>query len=301
MSDSMANRAWPAPAKLNLMLRITGRRPDGYHTLQTVFQFLDHGDYLYFKVRDDEKIIRATELPGVATDQELTIRAARLLQRVSGTRLGAEITLDKRLPLGGGLGGGSSDAATTLVALNHLWQLGFSEDDLAALGLQLGADVPVFVRGRASWAEGIGEILTPVELPEPWYWVVIPDCQVSTKEVFSDPELTRNSTPITMRDFTSGETRNDCVLVVRGRYPKVSEAMDWLGRGARLTGTGACVYASFPTAEEARVVRLPSGCQAFLARGRNRSPLVDCLRESTGVWPSGKARDFDSRIPRFES
>ena len=277
------NKPWPAPAKLNLMLRITGRRPDGYHTLQTVFQFLDYGDYLYFKIRDDEKIIRAAELSSVAIDQDLTVRAARLLQRISGTKLGVEITLDKRLPLGGGLGGGSSDAATTLVALNHLWQLGFSEDDLATLGLQLGADIPVFVRGKAAWAEGIGEILTPIELPEPWYLVVVPDCQVSTKEVFSDSELTRNSTPITIRDFVAGEAHNDCAFVVTKRYPKVLEAMDWLGKDARLTGTGACVYASFTEAEEARAVKLPSGCQAFLARGRNRSPLVDCLRESIGV------------------
>ncbi|CAK0764787.1 4-(cytidine 5'-diphospho)-2-C-methyl-D-erythritol kinase [Gammaproteobacteria bacterium] len=266
---------WPAPAKLNLMLRITGRRSDGYHTLQTVFQFLDYGDTLRLQVREDGAINRLTDLPGVMSEHDLTVRAARLLQRESGSALGVDITLDKVLPLGGGLGGGSSDAATVLVALNQLWGLNLSEDALASLGLRLGADVPVFVRGRAAWGEGVGEVLTPVNLPEPWYLVVNPGCQVATRKIFGDPELTRDSLPITMRDFLAGDDRNDCERVVRRHSPAVAETLDWLGEEARLTGTGACVYVPFVdfAAANAVLMRLPSRWRGFVAQGCNCSPL----------------------------
>jgi 4-diphosphocytidyl-2-C-methyl-D-erythritol kinase len=200
----------PAPAKLNLMLHILGRRADGYHELQTLFQFLDHGDRLGFALRDDGQIRLHTEIPGVAHDRNLIVRAARQLQQQSGCPLGADIWLDKQLPMGGGIGGGSSDAATTLLGLNHLWQLDWDEDRLAALGLGLGADVPVFVRGRAAFAEGVGEKLTPVELTEPWFLVAIPQVLVSTAEVFSDPELTRDTPPIKVRSLLEGGGRNDC-------------------------------------------------------------------------------------------
>ncbi len=272
---------WPAPAKLNLMLRITGRRADGYHELQTVFQFLDHGDELAFRVREDGVLRRTIALPGVDPEQDLVLRAARLLQAETGSRLGADIALDKRLPMGGGLGGGSSDAATVLQALNQLWGCGMDDQALAGLGLRLGADVPVFVHGRAAWAEGVGERLETVELDEPWYLVIVPDCEVATGEVFSAPELTRNSRPITIRAFIAGDRRNDCLAVVRKRYPAVSQALDWLAEHAeaRLTGTGACVFAGFATREAAdRVLRLaPPGWEAWVARGRNRSPLRERL------------------------
>lgn len=275
---------WPAPAKLNLFLHIVGRRPDGYHLLQTVFQFLDYGDELDFWVRADGLIRPLHRLEGVAPEQDLTLRAARLLQRAGGSSLGADIRLVKRLPMGGGLGGGSSDAATTLVALNRLWRLGFSLDQLAHLSLQLGADVPVFVHGRAAWAEGIGEKLTPIELEQPWYLVLVPPYQVSTREVFADPELTRNTSPITIANFYTGVTGNDCAAVVYRRYPEVAQARDRLARFAvpRLTGTGASVFASFATEEDARRVLaqltrdLRGGkWRAFVARGLNRSPLAN--------------------------
>ena len=211
----------PAPAKLNLMLHILGRRDDGYHELQTLFQFLDHGDELGFRRREDGVIRLHSEIDGVPHDSNLIVRAAKQLQQQSGTRLGADIWLNKRLPMGGGIGGGSSDAATTLLGLDHLWQLGWSEDRLAALGLSLGADVPVFVRGRAAFAEGVGEKLTPVELPEPWFLVAVPQVLVSTAEVFSDPELTRDTPPIKVRSLLEGGGRNDCQPVVEKRYSAV--------------------------------------------------------------------------------
>jgi len=269
--------AWPAPAKLNLMLRIVGRRPDGYHLLQTVFQFLDRGDWLWFDLRDDGLIERASEVPGVPAAADLTVRAARLLQQAAGVRRGVTIRIAKRLPLGGGLGGGSSDAATTLVALNHLWRTGLTLVELAELGLTLGADVPVFVHGRAAWAEGVGERLAPVDLAEPWFVVLVPACPVATGAVFNDPDLTRNSPPITITDFAAGLGGNDCEAVVYRRYPEVAAATRWLAQfgQARLTGTGACVFAVFPDGASAdRVLaRLPAGWTGFMARGRNRSPL----------------------------
>ena len=278
MDDSTA---WPAPAKLNLMLRIVGRRADGYHLLQTVFQFLDRCDRLWFIPRADGIIVREGMVAGVAPEADLTIRAARLLQQVTETGGGATIRIDKRLPLGGGLGGGSSDAATTLAALNHIWQTGLSLAQLAALGLQLGADVPVFVHGQAAWAEGVGERLTPVELPEPWFVVLTPACQVPTGVVFNDPELTRNSPLSTIADFVNDAGGNDCEAVVYRRYPEVAAAAAWLNRhgAARMTGTGAGVFAAFPDAGSANRVleQLPQGWSGFVAAGRNQSPLHERL------------------------
>ncbi|MBK1641606.1 4-(cytidine 5'-diphospho)-2-C-methyl-D-erythritol kinase [Chromatium okenii] len=270
--------AWPAPAKLNLMLRVVGRRPNGYHALQTVFQFIDRCDRLWFDVRDDGVIRRVTEVADVAADNDLTVRAALALQRATGCTLGADIRYEKILPMGGGLGGGSSDAATTLVALNHLWRTGLDEEALARLALPLGADVPVFVRGRAAWAEGVGEQLTPIELPEPWYLVIVPKCHVATGAVFSHPQLTRDSNPIKLADFLRGDIANDCLSVVRHEYPPVAVALDWLhqrGNG-RLTGTGCCVFAEFATQQQALTVyqQCPAAWQSFIAKGLNQSPLA---------------------------
>lgn len=267
----------PAPAKLNLMLHILGRRPDGYHELQTLFQFLDHGDELGFSLREDGEIHLRTEMPGVPHDSNLIVRAARSLQQASGTRLGADIWLDKRLPMGGGIGGGSSDAATTLLGLDHLWQTHLGEERLAELGLALGADVLVFVRGRAAFAEGVGERLQPVTLEEPWFLVAVPQVFVSTAEVFTDPELTRNSAPINLRSLLEGGSRNDCQPVVEKRYPEVRNALMWLNKftSARLTGTGACVFGSFPNRDDADKVarQLPATLPSFVAKGSNISML----------------------------
>lgn len=267
----------PAPAKLNLMLHITGRRADGYHELQTLFQFLDYGDELVLRPREDGQIRLLTELPGVDHDSNLIVRAARLLQRESGCALGADIQLTKRLPMGGGIGGGSSDAATTLVGLDHLWNTRLGEDRLAELGLSLGADVPVFVRGRAAFAEGVGERLQPVDLPEPWFLVIAPQVSVSTAEIFADPELTRNTPAITVRSLLAGGGHNDCQPVVEKRYPEVRNALSLLNKfvQARMTGTGACVFGSFPNEGEADKVRrqLPATLPSFVARGRNVSML----------------------------
>jgi len=275
--------SWPAPAKLNLMLRITGRRSDGYHLLQTVFQFLDAGDELRFQPRKDGAIVRTGELPGVTQEQDLVVRAASLLQRESDVGLGADIELRKRLPMGAGLGGGSSDAATTLVALNQLWDVGFSIDQLAEMGLSLGADVPVFVRGEAAWGEGVGERVEPLDLPRPWFLILVPSCHVSTAKVFSDPDLTRDSPRIKIRDFLAGSVGNDCLPVVRRRYPEVGDALDWLGRFAepRLTGTGAAIFASFEVEDVARRVcrQVPGKYRTILARGLNRSPLAEIRRD----------------------
>lgn len=277
----MIEFSWPAPAKLNLFLHITGCREDGYHLLQTAFQFVDYGDILTIKVTDSPQITLAPALPGVAENDNLIIRAAKLLQKTTNIQQGAHIHLKKKLPMGGGLGGGSSDAATTLVALNQQWRCQLSEDELAALALQLGADVPVFVRGHAAWAEGIGEQLTPISPPEPWYLVVIPDCQVSTAEIFSATELTRDCEPIKISGFLSGEGSNVCEAVVKRRYPAVAEALDWLARYAdpKMTGTGACIFASFETAAKAQQVwqQLPATWQGFIAKGCNQSPLLSAI------------------------
>ncbi|MHB8623427.1 MAG: 4-(cytidine 5'-diphospho)-2-C-methyl-D-erythritol kinase [Sulfuricaulis sp.] len=269
---------WPAPAKLNLFLHITGRRADGYHTLQTVFQFLDYADELSFTVEDDGSITRATPPPGIAEDKDLTVRAARLLKQTAAVRQGARIHLTKRIPIGGGLGGGSSDAATTLVALNELWGTHLPLPDLAALGLQLGADVPVFVRGHAAWAEGIGEILTPID-PEPaWYLVIVPPVHVSTAQVFADPELTRYSPPLTIRDFHAARgLHNDLEPVVRSRYPEVDRAMRLLAEFGvpRMSGSGGCVFLKLPDADRGRQIldRIPKPFTGFVAWGMNRHPM----------------------------
>jgi 4-diphosphocytidyl-2-C-methyl-D-erythritol kinase len=281
MSDAAA---WPAPAKLNLLLRIVGRRTDGYHLLQTVFQFTDLCDSLRFEPREDGEIRRVSDLSGVAPEQDLVVRAARLLQTAAACRRGADIQVDKHIPMGGGLGGGSSDAATTLVALNHLWGCGLDRGALMALGLQLGADVPVFVHGHAAWAEGVGEELTDISPDTPYYVLLLPDIHVDTGRVFQDPELTRNSPRITIRDFLAGESANDCLAVVRKRYPGVAQAIDWLGEfaEARLTGTGACVFAACSSRDEAGALlaRRPAGLGGWVVRGLNRSPLRDRLLEA---------------------
>jgi len=285
-------KTWPAPAKLNLFLHVTGRRADGYHTLQTVFQFLDYADELTFLVTDDGRIARAAPVAGVSEEQDLTLRAARLLQESRGVTQGAHIHLTKRLPVGGGLGGGSSDAATTLLALNQLWGTHLSIPELAALGLKLGADVPVFIHGHAAWAEGIGEILTPVEPEAAWYLVVVPPVQVSTAQVFAAPELTRYSPPLTIRDFHEGRgLRNDLEPVVRSRYPEVDRAMRLLaGFGEpRMSGSGGCVFLKVTDADRGRQIleRIPKPFTGFVARGLNRHPLLD-KRGDSSPWGVAK-------------
>lgn len=286
---------WPAPAKLNLFLHVLGRRSDGYHDLQTAFQYIDLCDEISFEMRDHGRVVRVEGPAEIPEWEDLTVRAAQRLmkEQSTGRPIGVGIHLRKRIPLGSGLGGGSSDAATTLVALNALWGLGLSIDRLAYLGLDLGADVPVFIRGRASWAEGIGEELTPLDLPELTYIVIYPGCAVSTREIFQAPELTRNSAAITIRAFLESDGRNDCEPVVRARYPQVAAALEWLGQyaPARLTGTGSCVFAAFGNFDRAQTLlsEVPSGWQGFLVQGRNRSPLLERL-ERAGSSASGRTR-----------
>ncbi|HSS46035.1 MAG TPA: 4-(cytidine 5'-diphospho)-2-C-methyl-D-erythritol kinase [Burkholderiales bacterium] len=272
-------QTYPAPAKLNLFLHVVGRREDGYHLLQSVFRFLDYADSLSFRVRDDGVIKRGYALPGVPEGDDLCAQAAKLLQRTAGTRLGVDITLQKRLPLGGGLGGGSSDAATTLMALNRLWKLNFSCARLQQLGLKLGADVPVFVFGQSAFAEGVGEVLQPISLPPAWYVVLVPKVNVSTAEIFADPELTRNTNRIKITAFSTGLGHNDLEPVVCRKYPQVAQHLAWLKQfgAARMTGSGACVFAEYATEGEARVVlaQLPGQMSGFVARGLDRHPLLD--------------------------
>jgi 4-diphosphocytidyl-2-C-methyl-D-erythritol kinase len=273
---------WPAPAKLNLFLHVVGRRPDGYHLLQTAFQFIDLCDDLRFWRRAPGVIERVGAVPGVPAEDDLSLRAAGLLASRLRGNPGVAIELRKRIPLQGGLGGGSSDAATVLVALNELWGGGLSSGQLAELGLALGADVPVFVEGRAAWAEGVGERLVPLDLPEPVYLLVRPDAAVGTAEVFRDPELTRDTPVIKIRDFLTTGGRNDCETVVRRRFPAVAEALDWLGQfaPARLTGTGSCVFAAMPGEHAARaaLAGLPGRWTGYVVRGLNRSPLAERCR-----------------------
>lgn len=260
------------------MLRIVGRRADGYHELQTVFQYIDLCDQLSFKIHqhDDElTILGNTDIP---QQSNLIYKAARALQTQCNVHQGAEISVIKNIPLGAGLGGGSSDAATTLVALNQLWNTGLTSTELAQIGLQLGADVPVFIHGHAAWAEGVGEHLTSIELEQPWYLIIHPGCHVSTGEIFSDPELTRHSPKITIGDFLRGSRVNDCLSVVRKRFTQVADALDWLSSkaSAQLTGTGACVFAPFPNQSEATdaLSQLPHQWTGYVCQGLNRSPLA---------------------------
>jgi len=278
----------PSPAKLNLFLHIVGRRPDGYHELQTLFQFLDYGDDISLTLTPDQPGIRlATPIPGVSEEDNLIVRAARALAaKASGDLPGVSIAINKRLPLGGGLGGGSSNAATSLIGLNHLWQLGLGLDELAETGLTLGADVPVFVRGHAAFGEGVGEKLTPAFPPEDWFLVLKPACNINTGKIFSEQGLTRNTSRIRIAPAFEGDAsryRNDCEDVVRRLYPEVDQSMEWLKKfgPARLTGTGACIFGRFPTESAARIIweSKPSGIIGFVAKGVNVSPLHQKLTE----------------------
>ncbi|MGH8120911.1 MAG: 4-(cytidine 5'-diphospho)-2-C-methyl-D-erythritol kinase [Gammaproteobacteria bacterium] len=279
----VTSRDWPAPAKLNLFLHVVGRRPDGYHLLQTVFQFIDYCDLIDFSVRADGKLVRQANYTDIPADADLVMRAAAVLKTEAGCRLGAAIAVNKRLPVGGGLGGGSSDAATTLVALNRLWELNLSREDLAGIGLRVGADVPVFVRGHAAWAEGVGEKLTPVTPEECWYLVIHPGIHVPTAEIFGAADLTRTTPATTIRDFLEAGGHNDCEPVVRRRYPAVAEALDWLGGFGKtqMTGTGSCIFAAFGSREQAHQIYtgMPDKWRGFIARGLNRSPLLERLAQ----------------------
>ena len=286
--------AWPAPAKLNLFLRITGRRADGYHALQTVFRLLDWGDTVYLRSRADGLIRRVgAGAAGVAEADDLLVRAAKLLQTASNCTQGADIGIEKRIPMGGGFGGGSSDAATVLVALNVLWRLRLADDALAALGLQLGADVPVLVRGHNAWAEGVGEQLSPIELPAAWYVLASPGVHAATAELFRDPDLTRNAAPATILDFLSGTVLDNAFEpLLRRREPAVEAMFNVLARvGApRLTGSGSGCFVEFANRESAEqaLAALPRGTNAWLARGAGRSPLLDAVeRYNVGASPSG--------------
>ena len=291
------DRSWPAPAKLNLFLHIVGQRDDGYHLLQTVFQLLDIGDELRFSP-NEKGIVQVFGSPCPEPARDLVVRAAHALRSATASTRGVDIHLTKRLPIGGGLGGGSSNAATVLVALNRLWDLRLPCVKLAQLGLSLGADVPVFVHGASAWGEGVGENLSPITLEESWFAVVTPDCEVSTRTVFASPALTRNTQLLKMADFFRGKTlvgdqpiavstvlaatRNDCEQVVRAHYPRVAETLDWLSAFAtpRMTGTGASVYACFNDQASAQQVidQVPAGCRGFMARGVNDSPLMSVGR-----------------------
>jgi len=272
-----APSVFAAPAKLNLSLLVTGRRADGYHLLQTVFRFIDFADQIHLTVRYDGRIERTTALAGVAADDDLTVRAARLLQQATGVTLGVDIAVDKQLPLGGGLGGGSSDAATVLIALNRLWQLDWPPQRLQALALSLGADVPVFIFGESALATGVGEELTPLALPPAWYVVLMPPVGVATAGIFQDQDLIRDSIPLTIPPFSFVAGRNDLEAVVCRHYPEVAAHLVWLKQhgAARMTGSGACVFAEFGSETEAREVLagLPQTMRGIVARGLDRHPL----------------------------
>ena len=268
---------WPAPAKLNLFLHVTGRRADGYHELQTLFQLVDLCDTIRLEPLPDGRIERPLGPAGVPAEEDLTVRAARALKAAVSSWAGVSIRVTKRIPEGAGLGGGSSDAATVLLALNQLWGCGLGGAELARLGATLGADVPVFIEGNTAWGEGVGERLTPVAVPPRWYVIVHPGVRISTREVFQIPELTRNSPRITLRAFFESGGRNDCEPVVCRRWPEVGRALDWLGASgtARLSGTGACVFAGFAGEAEARAVaaRVPAPWVGYVARGLEVSPV----------------------------
>ena len=270
--------AWPAPAKLNLFLHVVGRRDDGYHELQTIFRLLDYGDVLRFRIRSDGLIQRQPGNDGLPVE-DLSVRAAQHLQKAAGTKSGVDIHLIKRIPQGSGLGGGSSDAATTLHALNQLWQLGFDMQALNQLGAALGADVPVFIRGRSAFAEGIGEQLAPIDLPPCWYSVVVPPVSVSTARIFADPELTRDTPRRTIPRLLAGAVQNDLEPVTCRHYPVVAECLDWLRSfgEARMTGSGSAMFVEVPNRESGLdiLTQAPSGCSGFVARGINCHPLSE--------------------------
>lgn len=280
MNEWTWDSTWPAPAKLNLFLHVVGRRADGYHLLQTVFRFIDRADRLRFAPRDDGAIALANPLPGVPAESDLTVRAARLLQQTTGCRAGVTIQLEKHLPMGGGLGGGSSDAATVLLALNHLWQTGLERPRLEQLGLTLGADVPVFVHGRNTFAEGVGEAFTDVDLPGESYLVLHPTVNVPTAAIFGAPELRRDTPAIDPGEWRHGEGHNDLEAVACARFPEVASALAWLkahAPQAMMTGSGACVFAGFAHRKAAEEVLglLPAGLSGWIADGLAEHPLVN--------------------------
>ena len=280
MTMTLSGLDYPAPAKLNLFLHVVGRRPDGYHLLQSVFTLLDYGDNIRIRVRDDGQVRRVNDLPGIPEAEDLTVRAAQMLREASGTSRGADIEVEKRIPLGGGLGGGSSDAATVLLALDRLWGTGFGPDALAELGAALGADIPFFVHGSTAWAEGIGERLKPIPLARRWYVVLAPAISVPTKEIFAAPELTRSTETLKMEDFSAQPRdprfHNDLEPIVTARYPQVREHLEWLRQhgDARMTGSGACVFAAFDSRDEAqKVLDQAAPMKGFVAQGMESHPL----------------------------
>tara|TARA_R110000868_G_scaffold380784_1_gene646936 strand:- start:107328 stop:108188 length:861 start_codon:yes stop_codon:yes gene_type:complete len=272
----------PAPAKLNRFLHIIGQRSDGYHLLQTIFQFIDFSDQLTFTLRKDHEITVNTDVTEIANKNNLVVRAAQLLQQSDAERMGVDIIIDKKIPIGGGLGGGSSDAATTLLALNKLWDLNLSIDQLCEIGLQIGADVPVFVRGKTAWADGVGELLTTMELPETWFTVIVPPVHIATAEIFCDNKLTRDTAICTISPSLVETGHNDCERIVRKRYPEVGKALDWLSKHAqaRMTGTGGCIFANFDDMATALdvVEQLPKEFSGFVAKGVNESPVLAQLK-----------------------
>ena len=277
----MKSLKWPSPAKLNLFLHITGQRPDGYHELQTVFQFINLYDFIDFEILESGIIKRSTNNSGIVEADDLVIKAAYKFKEESQTKLGVDISLLKNIPIGGGLGGGSSNAATTLVALNQLWQIGLSTKELANIGVSIGADVPFFIYGHAAWAEGVGDKLTKIELDEHFYLVVYPGCNISTRTVFESADLTRNTLPITIRDFFNGNSGNDCEEFIRNHYNEVAEALDWLNEysPSKLTGTGGCLFAQFRDEKIANNVKdkLPMKWKGYVVKGINTSPLLEKL------------------------
>ena len=279
----MTEHTFPAPAKINLFLHITGRRNDGYHTLQTVFRLLDYGDTVHIDINRDGSIHRSQPIQNVSEEQDITIRAALLLQQTTGCKLGASIAVEKRIPMGGGLGGGSSDAATVLLALNHLWELGLSRAELVALGLQLGADVPVFVFGKNAWADGVGEKLQAIDLPDAWYAVLTPPVHVSTAAIFTSQDLTRDTIPRKMAAFSRGFGQNDMQPLVCRIYPEVAKCLDWLGQfgDARMSGSGSSVFVELASREAAETVMnsKPAEISGFVARGLAQHPLHDLVKD----------------------
>ncbi|NQY48529.1 MAG: 4-(cytidine 5'-diphospho)-2-C-methyl-D-erythritol kinase [Colwellia sp.] len=287
-SNSFLNKAieFPSPAKINLFLHIVGQRDDGYHNLETLFQFIDHSDTLTLTATEKPTIDLLTPIEGVNNEDNLIVKAARLLKKKTNSPLGVQISINKILPMGGGLGGGSSNAATVLVALNTLWQCQLSTSDLATLGLSLGADVPIFIHGFSAFAQGVGEKLTVMDPEEPWYLITKPECSISTQQVFTAADLPRKTkrlspSALDTRDFISDEFHNDCQTLVIKHYPEVAKLLAWLVEYApsRMTGTGACVFSRFSSQQEARSLQanLPKGVSSFVAQGLNKSPLCSVI------------------------